>query len=381
MFLTAWYPSDKDSMFGLFVKRHAAIMTQSNQVSVLYVCGSFDCQKKIEINTEIEDDIFTIRVIYKKYKILPFLNQLLKLIYFFKAHFQGFKVLSGSKGMPDIVHVNILTNIGLFALYLKKRYNIPYVITEHWSRYLPIRNEFNNPLEIFITRLITYYSNGISTVSLCLKEAMIAKGINHKRFYIISNGVDFILFRNQQNNISKDRKVFSHISCFDDKAKNITGIVKSIHKLALQRNDFVCLLVGDGKDREKIQRLVDELNIQEFVKFAGVVEGIELVNVYNQADFTIMFSNYENMPVVIPESFACGKPVIAARVGGIPEIITEQNGILVNPGDIDSFVNALNDMLDNFRKYDANTIRQLAEARFSHKAVEAQLEHLYAVKL
>ena len=107
------------------------------------------------------------------------------------------------------------------------------------------------------------------------------------------------------------------------------------------------------------------------------MEGNELVKVYNQSLFTMLFSNYENMPVVISESFACGKPVIATSVGGIPEIVNEQTGILIPPGDEERLVSAINHLLNNPHKFDAGFIRNFAIGQFGKETVRNQLIQLY----
>ena len=86
----------------------------------------------------------------------------------------------------------------------------------------------------------------------------------------------------------------------------------------------MCLLVGDGKDREIIEQSAHDLVLKNIVQFTGLLEGEQLVDAYNKSMFTVLFSNFENMPVVISESFACGKPVIATRTGGISEFVNEK---------------------------------------------------------
>jgi glycosyltransferase involved in cell wall biosynthesis len=114
------------------------------------------------------------------------------------------------------------------------------------------------------------------------------------------------------------------------------------------------------------------------IEFRGLLEGTPLVKSYQECDFLLMFSNYENMPVVISEAFSCGKPVLATRVGGIPEYITPQSGRLVNAADEQALYTTLNEMLDTCRSFDGVWIRNIALENFSVEAVERQLQHLYS---
>jgi glycosyltransferase involved in cell wall biosynthesis len=266
----------------------------------------------------------------------------------------------------------------MYALYLKLRFQIPYVITEHWSRYLPDRNDYHGYIHKAITKLVVRNSSAISTVSGKLRAAMENCGLQHPNFVIINNVVDCEAFKPSGVQPSKPLKIFSHISCFDNKAKNVFGIIRSVYELSKLRNDFVCLMVGDGPDKSAAERLAEQLGIKgSILKFTGLLEGPALVDLYNQSAFTVLFSNYENMPVVISESLACGKPVISSNVGGIAEIIDSSNGILVESGDEKALTEAIDRMLDEIQKYDFEQIRHCAVNLFGTDAVKMQLSGLY----
>ncbi len=378
LFLSAWYPTKIDSMAGLFVQQHAKAISDSWDVAVLHCLPVDNGQKKYEIDVSHEFNLLTIRIYYKKiYCKIPVFKGLVMAFRFAKAYIMGYHRIVAMFGVPQLLHVNILTRVGVFALYLKILYGIPYVITEHWSRYLPERNEYKGLLRKIITRWVVRESNAISTVSQKLRASMIVCGIRHQNFLIINNMVDCNLFRPNLIAKANEKKLFSHISCFDDYSKNISGILRSIRKLAQRRDDFVCLLVGDGKDKEKIEQSANDLVLKNIVHFTGILGGEQLVEVYNKSLFTVLFSNFENMPVVISESFACGKPVIATKTGGIPEIVREKNGILVLPGNEHKFEEALDFMLDNVNRFDANEIREFAEKTFSKDTINDQLLLLY----
>jgi len=218
----------------------------------------------------------------------------------------------------------------------------------------------------------------MSTVSVKLKTTMMNCGIVHPNFYVINNLVDFSVFCPETVSQENERKVFSHISCFDDGAKNISGIIRTLRHLATKRNDFLCLMVGDGIDRKEIEQLAHDLVMRNLVQFTGMLEGVELVRIYRKSMFTVLFSNFENMPVVIPESFACGKPVIATRVGGIPEFVNEENGILVDAGNEQELEEAIVFMFDHIHSFDSGKIRDQAEKRFGTQAIHDQLMMLYS---
>ena len=196
LFLSPWYPNRYDPMPGLFVKRHAEILTEDFKVFVIYVMAVNNLKIKYEPELSIENNILTVRVYYNINSInIPGINKLLKIWKFYNAHQIGFREIKKRIGLPDLVHVNILTRVGLYAYLLKLKFGIPYVITEHWSRYLSIPRTYHGFIRKMVTRWVVSKSNAVSTVSLNLKEAMITCGLNHHNFYLVNNVVDFDLFK------------------------------------------------------------------------------------------------------------------------------------------------------------------------------------------
>jgi glycosyltransferase involved in cell wall biosynthesis len=193
---------------------------------------------------------------------------------------------------------------------------------------------------------------------------MIRSGLRHGTYRTVRNVVDTVRFKFPDAPTVRHQKKIVHISCFEDRSKNISGILKTV--------------AGEGMDLESMQVLAGELGIRNsYARFTGLLEGDDLVKALAESNFLVLFSNYENMPVVIPEAFACGIPVLATRVGGIPEIVNDTNGMLVEPADEEALLEALNEMLDNFQKFDRTAMRAFAVKEFSNQAVGKVFDDLY----
>ena len=91
----------------------------------------------------------------------------------------------------------------------------------------------------------------------------------------------------------------------------------------------------------------------------------------------VLFSFAENMPCVILESLCCGKPVISSNVGGVGEVVTSDNGILVEPGNEAQLSEAMQRVINNPAQWDNNTIAQKAQQQFSYESVGNQFADLY----
>jgi glycosyltransferase involved in cell wall biosynthesis len=112
---------------------------------------------------------------------------------------------------------------------------------------------------------------------------------------------------------------------------------------AVARSEGVSLLVvGDGAEREPLEREVERLGIGDRVRFLGSRPREGVLELFRAADATILSSTWENFPHGVVESLAVGTPVLATRAGGVAEIVEhERNGLLVEPGDTDGLAAAI----------------------------------------
>ncbi len=379
LFLTRWYPHRYDPMPGLFIERHAEAVAGYCKVSVLYVHSDRELKKNHEIVSETKNGVFAVRVYYRAVgHQIPILSSMQKAYRFLRYHYRGIRIIKRANDKPDIIHVNVLTRHGLLAYIHKLICKTPYIITEHWSRYLPVTNTYKGYFRKLLTRIVVKNACTVTTVSNNLREAMLSHGLKCKAYMVVPNVVDTEIFKPSDTKTRRDKKNIIHISCFEDRSKNISGILRVIKKLSGQRDDFQLHLVGEGIDLDALVDLAHQLEIfDKFAFFEGLLENQPLVESLNNSDFMLMFSNYENMPVVINESLSCGIPVISSDVGGIAEIISEKYGTLVNSGDEDTLLNTINYYLDHPDGFDKKELRDFAIAHFSKEAIGKQFYGIY----
>jgi len=125
--------------------------------------------------------------------------------------------------------------------------------------------------------------------------------------------------------------------------KNIAALIEAIARLDLEGLPVRLEICGDGPERDSLETLVRKHHLTEQVRFSGRIKwGPELFARYRSAHLLILPSLSEGLPHVLLEAMACGCPVIATRVGGIPDIVTHlENGILIEPGSTQAIVNAV----------------------------------------
>ena len=322
LFFSAWYPTERDRMYGLFVAKHLqAVCRQGADARVIY-------NEKTGIGWWIR--------MYKDWKSL---------------------LRSGWK--PDIVQVNVNGKNGLFALWLYLKYGIPFVIVEHWTGYLPVSFRLNNPVRLWLFRLVAKHSKRIMPVSADLGEAMRACGM--KGQYEVLNNVVDEFFYNRSATSASDVFNTLHVSCFDEQHKNVCGILRVFNEVRKKSGQPVVLtLIGTGKDYDAAVAYSRSLGLVEGrdVIFTGEQMPEAVASYMAQADLFVLFSNKENAPVVISESLAAGVPVLSSDVGGIREMLSSESGRLVKAGDEKALEKEWLDMMTGRHLYDSNVIRQ-----------------------
>ncbi len=377
LFLARWYPHRYDPMLGLFVHRHAVAVSRYCRVGTVYT--HVDTEKKIsgyDVDFNTEDGVKVVRVYYNSSS-----NPLLKAIKFWRANRIGIRKMEQETGAFDVVHVHILTRLGLIALYYKWTKKIPYVISEHWSRYLSLTNGFNGSVRKWLTRVVVKNADRVTTVTQNMMDAMQHHHLKGN-YQILANVVDepFLTTAPKQAKSSKKKRLL-HVSCFEDASKNVSGIVKVLGRLK-DRNDFEFRFIGNGMDFEKIILLAKKLDLKkDRIRFLGLMDSSQIAKVMAETDLLVMFSNYENFPVVINEAFCMGVPVLATAVGGIPEKVNKSNGVLINPKDEQALESSIRNFLDGKISFDTQALMEQSRSDFSAETIGKELCEIYDVEV
>ena len=364
VFLARWYPHKYDPMFGLFVQRHAEAAALYNDITVVYVHPDEQARNNFEIERSTENKVDTIRIYYKKK------GKLSSAWRYYHACKKGLQLA----GRPDLIHVHVLTRMGVVAYLQKLFHRTPYLITEHWSRYLP-GNDFHGFLRKWATRVVVRNAAMVTTVTENLAQAMQSHGLKSPRYVTLPNVVDLNLFQPlpHHNEIPK----IIHISCFEDKSKNISGLLEALMMMKDKGTAFQAVLIGEGMDLEAMKAKATALQLDDRVVFTGLLQGPNLVDALASGDFLVLSSHYENMPVVILEALACGLPVVSTQVGGIAEMVNESNGILVPKDDTKALASAMEQCCKTYQNYDPQVLRNQVVEQYGYESVGKLLDQWY----
>jgi glycosyltransferase involved in cell wall biosynthesis len=378
LFITAWYPNRYDAMAGLFVRKHAEAVSLYGDVKVLYV----HADETIHTFDTIEQKFNNVEeiVVYFPVGSRNIFHKAIKTVRFLRAYWQGYKQLTKEGWKPDIVHANILTRTGVMAYLYKKWKGTPYVITEHWTRYLPQNFAYKGFLRRKMTELVVRNASAVMSVSNLLQQAMLKHHLKNPHYSVVDNVVDDFFFEMLPNQIChRTKKRFLLISCFLETAKNVCGILNATKLLSNERDDFELVVIGTGIDFNLCIEHAHALNFPlDMVTFLGEKTPQEVALWLKKSDVCIMFSNYETASVVVAESLASGVPLIATPTGIVPDVINAKNGLLVDFKDEKSLKEKMNTIIDNLETYNATEIQKEAQEKFSYKNVGKKIYEIYS---
>ena len=210
-------------------------------------------------------------------------------------------------------------------------------------------------------------------------------GVPENKIEVVLPGLDLDAFgrTDQRSPVRAELGVedSEHLVLFVGRLRTVKGVefgIRAFAKALEQNPNMKLALAGEGDQRSYLESLSEELGIRDHVNFLGARK--DLPNVLSACDSVIMPSLTEGFPRVAIEAMACSKPIIATRVGGIPEaIIHNKSGILVPSKDIEAMANAIVNIANNSELATrlGDAARERTEQYYSASKYVARLDEMY----
>ena len=367
--LLSWFPKPDDPTLGNFCIRQINALPDDCHSVILSVYEDKHLHGKPFIDQQQGEHFIHLQIHFAAPKC-----KILKKIKILQLYQYGLKYVQKHFFNPDLVHLHVAYPLGQVALLWKKIYGIPYVLTEHWTIYQPQNDDlFKGRWKRLITR-IGNNAAAILPVSQDLQSNMERAGI-HNDFHVIYNSVKTDIFHLGEK-IHAEKKQILHISTLRDEAKNFSGILRTLERLKNIRTDFELHVIHDYEALE-FKRYVKEHELDDVVFFEGKKTPEEIADFFNRSDFFLLFSNFENLPCVIVESFASGVPVLSTDVGGIAEIVNDTRGRLLTAKDEDALLEQLQFMIDHAGNFNKTEIRNYAVETFGSEQIGKKIRDVY----
>ncbi len=381
LWLASWYPSRLNSFNGDFIERHAKAVSKYVHLTVLVILKDESLGfNEVEINKTVTENLTVYMVFYGKTTAPLWLESLLSIKKYFHLQKKLFTQIVKENGRPNLVHVHVAMKAGLLALFLKIKYNIPFVITEHWTGYYPQSNPSiyqNNIIFKKLNKAILRKAALFLPVSNHLGQT-VDRYFTSVNFQSIPNVVDTSLFFYDKA-IKLAAFRFIHPSLMNYQ-KNVEGILKAFFLLKEKGYEFEVLMLGN-QDPSLLKLAADYGLLNKVIFFKPAVSYAAVAYEMQHSSALILFSRFENLPCVLLEGLCTGLPVISSKVGGVDEVINETNGLLVSNENIEQLVNAMQQIMDNYKRYNKELIAVSAGKTFNYDKVASQYILVYKTVL
>lgn len=341
LFISSWFPNKLETTNGNFVRRHAEAVALLHDVEILHAIGDSKQKQNYIFDDQLVSGIRTLIVYYKQLNN-PVLNFIRRSI----AYQKGFVRLH----KPDLVHGNILQNNMLFAVWLNVRYQIPFVISEHWSGFLKVNQPKLSKIALITARCIAHFAKVIFPVSAQLKEDLQSLKIGNL-YKVVGNVVDTCIFVPQGK--ANHHFQFLHISNLSA-LKNPERIIEAIAKIHEEFPDVELEIGGDG-DVEILNQKVQELNAQSYIRTFGEISIQEVASKMAKSQCFVLFSKYETFSCVLLESLSSGTPIISTNVGIATELKNLNCGIIINENQNELY-DAMKEMILQYHRFAASSV-------------------------
>ena len=355
--VTEWYPRPEHPFLGTFVADHARALASRHDVAVVVVSRArVTGVRPWEVEDAEELGIRTLRVRHRgrfAFRVAATLAALRRI-----------------DPAPDVLHAHVF-GPGLVALAAARRRRIPVVVSEHESR---VARGRLSRAERAVARLVYRRADAICPVSEDLGGPIVELA-PAARLRPLPNPVDTALFRPSAPPEGPPLRALLVAGLVPVKA--VRDVLQALALLRDRGRDVVLEIVGDGPEREALEERAWELGLADHVGFRGALEREAVAAAMQAAHVVCLASRWENLPVAAIEALASGRPVVAPRVGGVPEVVGPEDGVLFPAGDVPALARSLAEVDERLQDFDPEALASRAAARFGFEAVAARASEIY----
>ncbi|MEK7567316.1 MAG: glycosyltransferase [Patescibacteria group bacterium] len=317
---------------------------------------------------------------------IPTLDRDIDLFKEFVIFFNIWKILMNEK--PDILHVNS-SKIGGLGSFVGRIIGIKNIFfTVHGWPFFENRFFLFKWLIVFFSWLTVIFSH--KTIVISKNDQVIGSRLPFvkDKIFMIHNGIGSIDFKEKDS--SRTYLLGEKMANLNSIAfwiaggteltfnKNLEMAILGVIEAKRRGFDILYLIIGEGEERGKIEKLIEKYKATDFIRLVGFKENLQQ---YLKAfDCFLLTSKKEGLPYILLETGLAGIPVIASNVGGIPEIIDDrENGILIEPKNINGIASAIEYLIKNpeIRKIYGEKLQEKVKTQFSKELMLKKTIELY----
>jgi len=378
LWLASWYPNKLSPFDGDFLQRHAKAVALYERVHVIYIVKDDKriITQDIKTDNTTHGDLTEEIIYYSSFKTgIKILDKYFSQRKYNQLYKKAINAYIAIDGKPDLVHVQIAIKAGLAALWMKRKWGIPYIVSEQATIYLENADFQIKDYPLVIQKWlknVLEQASMVTVVSHYLGKA-IQRNFPGVKYEVIPNVVDTDIFYPVQEGSSGITR-FIHISNMNYQ-KNTEAILEALHLLK-DKFSFEMYLYGTMND--VLQYLINKLQLQEHVFTMGEVPQQELAKAIQQSDALVLYSRYETFGCVLIEANACGVPVIVSDIEVFHELIEEsRNGIFAEENNPVALAGKLETFITQKGSFNKNEIATTTASTYNFNKVGRLFSDLY----
>jgi len=305
-----------------------------------------------------------------------------------------FSLLSKNLSNYDVIHIHDCRSFqGISAFLFSKMRNVRYVFQPHGSYLSSLPGSLaKSTAKLALDKLVSYriINNASKIIALSQVEAMQLKtiGVPEEKIAIIPNGIDLSEYADlppkgcfkKKFNIKEDEKIILYLARIH-KIKGVDILVRAFANVIKKLDDVRLVVVGpDDGYLGELETLIKALKMENNVLITGPLYGRDKLEAYVDADVYVLPSRYETFPMTVLEAYACSKPVIASKVGGLEDLaINGETGLLVDLGNTEQLARNILYLLNDDGRAKEMGLRgkQFVKENFAIEKVADRLQCLY----
>ncbi len=377
LWLTSWYPNRNDRFDGDFIQRHAQAVSAFCNIHVIHV------QKEEHTLVDQSNELnstgnLTENIIYYSCKKtgIAILDKWISHRNYIRCYKKAIATYILENGKPDVVHVHVAMKAGLLAVWIKQKWKIPFVVSEHWTGYL-------NDADIRLQDQAAWFQQGAKQVfreasAVTVVSDFLGKSIQQYfpfiRYTVVPNVVNTSIF-NFQHKADGVKQQFIHISNMTAQ-KNLADIIRAVGLVKDQYPGVTMKIFGPK--HSVVQQQVLDAGLAQHIEFMGEQSQPVLADAILLSCALLLYSSFETFGCVVIEANACGVPVIVSDIAVMQELVQPNiNGILVKGEEPLQLAGAMMKMINKKNDFHPEQIASKAASKYGYATVGKQFREIY----
>ncbi|MBK8884647.1 MAG: glycosyltransferase family 4 protein [Bacteroidales bacterium] len=368
LIISFWNPTARHPQQGIFIQEQAAAVCDMRE-NIIFLQVNILPSRNIFLKKTYEEAAY-----FKNKRItINLYSRLWKFWYVnpWSVSRIILRLIRKNKGeiAPAIIHANVIFPCGVTGYLLARKLGARLLISEHWSKTGKL---LGHPLYKRIAMKAYLYSFAVICVSEFLSERL-SRSTGHKNLIVIPNIIDTDIYSYKQKPTSGNSSLSMVCIANWKLPKRLDLIIESLISFASESSLKIELtVVGNGPQADMLRKRETPENLK--IRWTGYLDRSAIAPLLQGANIFLHASDIETFSIVTAEALSTGTPVLASNTGALPELINEQNGILVE-NNHESWLNGIREIVT--KEYDYEVIAHQNQNKYSPRQIGNRILSIY----